>query len=174
MATRRRQLDFFKVPEKQFGGSLLKGNPRGKRPFTTKNALHVILKSKFALRDWSFIHKANKSKIDYCLRRQAKNNGIRIYGLQIMSNHIHLNLLFPSRGAYISYVRAVSGIIPRLVMGCERGRRAIIEQFWEARPFTSIINWGRHFEIVKRYFSLNKLEALGFTRPYARKILESG
>ncbi len=167
------QQNFFKSIPKHFGGSSLKSNPKGKRTFSSKKPIHLILKSKHASHDWSFFYKSNKAAIDNCIRKQAKLNGVRIYGLQIMWNHIHLNLLFPSRLAYNRFIRSISGLISRIVMGCERGRQAIINKFWEARPYTVIVSCGRQWSNLKNYFKLNQLEAFGFSRPYARMLLES-
>ena len=174
MAKRKtKQQFFFKEAPAVFGGKDLKSHPKDQRPVNVKHPMHVILHSRHAKLDWSFRKKEHLLQIEACVRKQLRDNGIKNYGLQIMSNHIHMNLRFPSRRAYQSFIRAVAGIIPRIVMGCERGMPALTTKFWTARPLTKIIGWGRQFKKLKEYFELNRLEAFGFSLPYARAILES-
>jgi REP element-mobilizing transposase RayT len=173
MSSRARQRSFFSSSKTFFGGSALKGNPRGKRSFSRKHSLHVVLKSRHARGPWSFLHKNNRAGVESCLLRHIKVNHIRNYGLQVMSNHIHLHLQFPSREAYIKFIRSVTGRIARRVLGSEKGSPSLVEKFWEARPYTQIVSWGRHFKTVVSYLKLNRLEALGFTRSAARQLLES-
>jgi len=176
------QTQFFKAAAKTFGGSLLKHNPREKRTLSFRRPIHLVMRSKYAKNQWSFLHKNNKSKIDFQVMKQAKANGIRVYDYVNVGNHLHMNLLIPSRLSYQRFVRSLSGIIPRLVMGIERGgarptdsmayeRKAPLATFWEGRPFTRILSWGREFRALQSYFQLNHWESLGQSRIQAKQLL---
>jgi hypothetical protein len=173
MFRKPKQFSFFKPSAKDFGGSKLKGNPREKRTLSVRHPIHLVMRSKHAVKDWSFLAKQNRRTVDSIVAGQAKKLGIKLYGYVNVGNHLHMNLLIPSRAAYKKFVRAIAGLIPRAVMGCERGRAMSLQKFWDARPFTRIISWGREFSSIKKYFALNRLEAIGFVRPHARALLES-
>src|SRR4051812_13907099 len=119
MIRRPTQTSFFKPAPKYFGGTNLKGNPRGKRPISITKPTHLVMRSKHARRDWSFLHKNNRKNVDGIITAQAKKLGIKIYGYSNSGNHLHLNVLFPSLRAYRVFIRAISGLIARAVMGCE-------------------------------------------------------
>ncbi len=44
--------------------------------------------------------------------------------------------------------------------------------FWDARPFSRIVSWGRDFKHVARYIGINSTEMLGLTRLDTRKMFE--
>jgi hypothetical protein len=168
-----KQNSFFKADSKSFGGKQKnKGNPKEKRTISIRKPIHLVLRSKHATYLWSFLHKNNRGKVDAVFMKQAKLNGIKVYGYENVGNHLHANLLVPSRAAYRKFIRAISGLIPRIVMGCERGRASVLEKFWDARPFTLILEWGRQFRALKRYFLKNRLQAIGFTNQGAREYLK--
>ncbi len=173
MKRRPKQFQFFKASLKTFGGSLLKGNPREARPISTRNPIHLVMRSSQARRDYSFLHKNNRAKVENIVVSHAKRLGIRIYGFENVGNHLHMHLLFPSRQAYRNFVRTIAGLIARTVLGAQRGQASLLKKFWDARPYTRIISWGREVTILKKYFSINKLESEGYNRELARAIVES-
>ena len=73
-----------------------------------------------------------------------------------------------SRRALNRFLRAVSGLIARFIMKAERGKACGIK-FWDARPFTRIVIWGKAFKAAKEYVELNFLEAMGFVAYRPRK-----
>jgi REP element-mobilizing transposase RayT len=157
-----------------FGGSLLKGNPRDARPIAVKRAMHLVLKSKKAVGARSFLAPARAAAILVLMNRVARLHGIRIHRYANGGNHLHLIVQTPSRVAFHKFLRGTTGVIARMTLGVERGR-ARGEQgleaqalprprssFWDARPFTRIIQWGRDFQKTNAYVIQNTLEALGF------------
>jgi len=71
------------------------------------------------------------------------------------------------RKGFISFLRAISGVIARIALGAERGHAKLKEaaQFWDQRPWTRILAWMKDFENVKKYVQQNFNEAMGFV-PY--------
>jgi hypothetical protein len=106
------------------------------------------------------------------IQRIAQRQGIRIYRYANSGNHLHVVLRAKSRVAYQRFIRTVTGLIARLTLGVERGRGSGIK-FWDARPFTRILEWGRDYQTAVAYVSQNTLEALGFV-PYAPRKKKPG
>lgn len=151
---------------KEFGGALLKGNPKLKRPISIKNASHLVLRSVLAQGPLSFLRK--DGEIQQITKRQAKKFGVKIYRYANGGNHLHMIILPRSRQAFNSFIRSITGLIARLVLGAERGSAKNL-QFWERRPFTRIVEWGRAYKQACDYLLQNTLEALGFIEYKPRK-----
>jgi hypothetical protein len=48
-------------------------------------------------------------------------------------------------------------------MGCEKGS-PMKNTFWDARPFTRIVDWGKiSIRTLKQYMAKKRLQALGFS-----------
>lgn len=158
-----KQMGFQILDEKAakfFGGVYLrKSHAKAKRPVTTKRSMHLVMKSSLAKGERSFLKHAHG--IQDVVREQAKRFGVRVYRYANAGNHIHMIILPSSRSGFNSFVRSLSGIIARMVLGAERGSAKGL-QFWDQRPFTRILEWGREYRGVVRYLVQNSLEALGF------------
>jgi len=164
----------------QFGGSALKGNPRTERPISIKRPMHLVLRSTQAMGSKSFLAPHRSKKIEALARTIGLKTGVEVKNFANSGNHLHLIVLPRSRKAFRAYVRALSGVIVRLTLGIERGRGVKSQRtekrtqantpdeaskFWDARPFTRILEWGRSLKTAQRYLVQNTLEALGFL-PY--------
>ncbi len=187
----KKQLDFiFDLTKKQkahhkiFGGSLLKnGHARMQRPLSSKDFTHIVLKSDIAVKNEKADLRMSKKRteIENIIRKNIQTFGIRIHKLAIASNHIHLLVSFKSRHKYFHWIRSVTGLIARLMLGAERGLSTVVNadispvnisahaqnpyrkiNFWSQRPFTRIVLWGRDFKNVYNYVEKNLLEAVGF------------
>lgn len=115
-------------------------------------------------------------RIESLVRGRAAAEGIRVYDFANVGNHLHIVIRVPSRRAYKSYVRALGGLIARQVLGAERGKPQlgqrtpgsdVISRFWDARPYTRIVTWGRDYAQLKSYVELNRMEAAGIDRATA-------
>lgn len=153
--------EFEKLKIKDFGGSLIKGNAREARPISTKRPLHVVMRSGLARGARSFLRPQNSRPIQDAVRRIARAQNVRIYRFANSGNHLHLIVLPTSRAAFMRFIRAISGLIARIVLRVQRGRPLRLK-FWDARPFTRILEWGRDYKRACAYLELNVLEALGF------------
>lgn len=154
-----RQQSFFKQKiNKFFGGSLLKSNPKTKRPISTAQAIHLVLKSQYAVGKYSMLHSYNAKKIESVILSQAKYWGIKIYHYVNVGNHLHLVIKLNNRRSFNPFIRTITGLIARHVLNAERGASKDV-QFWIARPFTRIINWGRDYLNINKYMKKNKGQA---------------
>lgn len=155
-------LEYYRRNKNCFGGQIYAGNPKHKRPFYSKLALHLVLRSSLAKGRNSMLHDRNRDRIKWLIRKQAKRFGVELYRYANSGNHLHL-LVKPSRerAGLQAFLRAVSGLIARTVLQAERGS-AKGKKFWDARPFSRVVSWGKAFDRCARYIERNVFEALGF------------
>jgi REP element-mobilizing transposase RayT len=152
---------------KHFGGDFLKNShAKVKRPISTKKAMHVVVRSTMAKGPLSLLRK-NK-EISSIIYKQARESGVRIYHFANAGNHLHMVILASSRMAFKNFIRSVTGLIARLILKAQKGAAKSI-QFWDKRPFSRILEWGRDFKITAKYLLQNTLEALGFIPYQPRK-----
>jgi REP element-mobilizing transposase RayT len=121
----------------------------------------LVLKSSLAVGERSFLRKNRARQIEALVFRLGRESGVRVYRYANSGNHLHLLLRPSSRQAFKLYVRALSGLIARMVLGAERGSAQGLK-FWDARPFSRIVEWGRDFKNLGFYILQNTLEATGF------------
>jgi REP element-mobilizing transposase RayT len=174
--------------QKSFGGVLSpvsgkewKSNPKTARPVAVKQAMHLVLRSRFARNEHSLL--VHDRALQRILQRLAKRFGIRLYDIANSGNHLHLILRLPHREALKPFIRAATGLIARLVLGVERGHkwmerpgpRVGVEgptRFWDARPWSRIVNFGPDFKRLKDYMLLNRADLAGFARTSYRAMLK--
>lgn len=157
--------------KKDFGGSLLKGNAKEKRPISTKRAMHLVLRSSLAKGERSFLQSGRKKQIRTLIESAAKTHGIRLYRQANSGNHLHLLILPSSRKAFQAFIRSITGLIARITLGVERGKAKSL-RFWDQRPWSRIVEWGTHYQQVQKYLLQNTLEAIGFI-PYQTRSASS-
>ncbi len=210
--SKEKQYSFFQdeyKPQKFFGGVLLCGRRKSLRPLSSRDSVHFVLRSTWAMGPDSFLAKRNYRDIDWYITHFAKKFGVRIYQRAINSNHIHLLLRITNRRLYRAFIKALSGKVASHVMGqqsfkafakarlalrtssqSERCRETPSKSvagdgskttatankkdrtrkgFWEYRPFSRVVNWGRDFKTCVNYLKQNFLEAFGFVAYKPRK-----
>jgi REP element-mobilizing transposase RayT len=147
-----------------FGGAKLgASHAKTKRHFRPKLALHVVIRSSQAQGKRSFFcHNIALAKL---LEGQATRHFIKVYAAANAGNHLHLLIQAPSREHLSNFLRALTGRIAQLVDGAKG--------FWDARPFSRIVGWGRDFKNVARYICINATEATGMSRETVRGMFDS-
>jgi REP element-mobilizing transposase RayT len=165
-----------KTNQRFFGGALLKGRRKSMRPLARNEAIHFVLRSPYAKGATSFRSRKNLPEIEKILAACARKYQVRIYRKAIQSNHIHLILKIHNRWLYRCFISVISGKIASLVMnqlsfqnflkslepgeGCREREKG--QAFWEFRPFSRILTWGKDYQNCCRYLLRNILEAFGF------------
>ena len=156
---RRRQQAFqgkeFEAQSK-FGGSLLKGNARGKRPLSTRLPLHVVVRTtKSSLRKPAVYRDVN-----LIVAGAARKYGLTLYKYANVGNHLHMLLKVPNRRLWPHFIREITGRIASLVQGLRGPQKG--ERFWLNKPFTRVVaGWGKAFKAVINYIYLNQMEGEG-------------
>jgi REP element-mobilizing transposase RayT len=154
---------------------------RSKRPLSTKEALHLVMRSSWAHGPYCLLRR--RKEIEHVIRLTAQTYGVRLYRFAIVSNHIHLLIKVSRRELYCRFIRVVTGRIAERVMRSlsfsnfrkthptpsQTEPQGIGQQFWQFRPFSRIVHWGRDYNGCAAYIEQNVLEALGFVRYKPRK-----
>jgi hypothetical protein len=104
-----------------FGGSLLKlSHAKTARPLSSKQALHVVLRSDFAQGSRSLLK--HERVIRNMLLKQGRRHGVKVYRVANAGNHLHLLVRFTKRRGLQNFLRGSTGLIARKVLGAERGK----------------------------------------------------
>ena len=156
------------------GGALLLNRRKSKRPLAFKQALHVVIRSRHAVGVNSFRQTKNLQKIENLITTLAAKYHVQIYKQTVQGNHIHLMLRFVNRNLYRAYICVLTGKIASHVMnhqsfknfqnrfqgnigrpfkgeGSQKNQQqasplsANGQKFFDFRPFTRILNWGKDF-----------------------------
>jgi len=181
---RSQQVSLIPALKSDFGGSLLRSNAKVARPLHTKKSIHLVLKSKFAIGRHSLLAPKNISEVERIVRSQAKACGIKIYHFVNVGNHLHLVLQIKNRALYARFIRAISGLIARLVTGRERSKAKVTVhsinstsptklKFWQARPFSRVVSWSREFKTIANYMNKNKIESEQIQKYFRPSIVRS-
>ena len=152
---RQTSFSFLKDYKKEFGGSLLLGKRKMRRPLSTKKPLHLILKSSHT----GVFNPGNRS-LEKLIRSQAEKFQIQIYDLALNWSHVHILIRIRDRADYVKFIRALTSIISFKL----RKFKPALKEIFTLRPFTRVIEWGRDFKRVLSYQILNQLESLGFIK----------
>ena len=157
-----------------FGASLLMGShPKKARPFRARLPLHIVLRSSSAKGARSLLR--FDREIEVLLEEHSLRHHVRIYGAANAGNHLHLVLQAPSKAHLAAFLKAISGRIAQIVEGPakEQNREAFKMRFWDARPYSRLLSWGKDFKNVCRYIGINATEAAaGLSREGTRQIFE--
>src|SRR5689334_16867058 len=141
---------FSKNYRREFGGSLLTGRRKERRPLSTKKPIHLVLRS-----DLSGAFNPGNRSLEQLIRRTAGRFGVRVYDLALNWSHIHCVIRIRNRESYNAFIRALTGTIARKIQISKR----YAEKIFSLRPFTRILEWGRDFRNVLQYQIINQLEA---------------
>ncbi len=156
----------------EFGGSLLnRAQNRHARPVSSREPMHVILKSSQAVGRWSLGHSKHIRLIRKIIESACARYGVKLMQYSNNCSHLHMLLKFPSKAGYLRFIRAISCSIAMLVTGAKKNAR-LSKPFWDHRPYTRVLRGLRALQIVRRYIHLNSLEADG-TIPYRKGRLRS-
>lgn len=159
MQKNTKQLKLFNgLSEKPyFGGELLKGRRRSRRPINTALALHIVIRASLAKGKLSFLN--FHDPISNALNEMSHRHQVRLYKWANSGNHIHLLIRATHRNNYRKFIRGVTSIIWQIVVK-STGAMPKKGGFWDHRPFSRIVSWGRDYIGVTNYILKNTLEAL--------------
>jgi REP element-mobilizing transposase RayT len=133
----------------------MKGRRKIFRPLDRKRPLHIILKSSLARGSKSFV--SNQLVVKSLIEAKAKAYGIKIHGLEIMRDHIHLFVSFKSRVFVQSFMKVTTGLIARAITKAAKGK-PFGKRFWDGLAFTRIITGRRDFATMRNYLVKNRIE----------------
>ncbi len=126
------------------------------RTIEDKKALHLILSC--GLNRQGFSLRTYVSLINAYILKFSSLFQVKIYKLSVNSNHIHILLKVRDRDAFKRFIRSVSASIAVSI----KAQYDYEGPFWQDRPFTRVVTWGREYSGIKEYILLNFKEAVGF------------
>ena len=169
-----KQTILFKTGRSDHGGDLRKKRKgRGKRPLSTQNSLHLVLRSTKAVGKWSFSQPRNRKAIVDLTKRFGHEYGVKVLSMANVGNHIHYHVKLSNLFTYKRFIKALTGMIVSHVTGCGRGK-PLPEPFWDLRPFSRVTYGYRGYLVLKNYVRLNHYESMGLLREQAREVLKYG
>lgn len=142
------------------------------RYISTFQSMNVTVRSSQAKGQWSFRTPKNFQAIETLSKKFAERFKVELIRISNNHNHLHFHLRFPSKKAYVKFIRALTAAIMIAVTGCTRWTRAMPKKFWDRRPYTRVIEDFSQYAVYENYLDLNDLEAEGFPRPFARWLLK--
>ncbi len=166
-----KQLKLFRKEGVVFGGGKSGTHPTGKRPFSKKCDVHVVMRSGHAVGGHSLLRSQNRKVVKGIIEKYGKRFYVSIKRNVNVGNHIHLLIRAPNAQLQRDFLRTISALIARHVMKAHKGSPMTVTRFWDARPFTRLVTMGRAFRAVTHYLALNSLEAIGFSKFEARNYL---
>ncbi len=154
---KQQSFSFFqkKLP-KTFGGQLLEGKRKSKRPLSVKSPLHLVIKSEKAKGNMSFMN--HQTAIARAISAASKKWNITICDKAVNFSHIHFVIRIKSESDYRAWIRELTSEIVRLI-SAKAGVK--LNQFFTLRPWTRILHWGRDFKNAMEYLVLNQMEVVG-------------
>jgi REP element-mobilizing transposase RayT len=145
-------MGFLNDYKKEFGGSLLVGRRKTRRPLSTKDPMHLVVRSELS----GTFSPSNRS-LERLIRSTAKRFGVKVYDLALNWSHIHAVIRIRNRDSSNSFIRALTGTIARKIQISKNPT----EKIFSFRPFTRILTSGRDFRNVLQYQIINQMEARG-------------
>lgn len=166
---RQKQPSFHGFPKEQRafspGGRTTRA-ARQRRPRGTREAMHLVLRSDLARGPKSLLK--YDSLVRALIAKLAKRHGIRIYRIVNAGNHLHITLRLSKQFTWKGFISGLTGGIARAVQ--YKRAESSMRSFWNSRPFTRLITWGRDYNVVKDCHTLNQLEADGAVPPRSQML----
>lgn len=178
MPKRSLQLKLLAKEKSAYGGNLLKtrAGRRHGRPLTTRETMHLVLRSSKAKGEWSFRRTRNDEHVRRIIEKFSMIYSIRVISLANVGNHLHLQIKLFNRFTYKPFIRAVTAAIAMAITGRNRWTRTASEtpkeKFWDYRPFTRIVESFKGYLGLKDYVRINQLEGVESKRDDARFMLQ--
>jgi len=152
------------------GGNSRTTHPRSARPFHPRADLHVVIRSERARGPLSMLRRA--TRVGRAVRSVAARAHVELKDYVNVGNHLHLRLRARSRASLQAFLRALTGLLARILLKRERGVGARAnagvaaprESFWDARPYSRIVDGAGDGRALSHYFHLNRLETSGVTK----------
>lgn len=77
----------------------------------------------------------SQKKISRMVALQARKNRMQIHDFRLSAKHIHFYVQVKTKKDWLKFIRTITGLIARFVLGAEKGQKAK-SQLWKFRPWT--------------------------------------
>src|SRR3989339_381659 len=140
----------------EHGGEKRKHKRKIARPISTKDALHVVIRSTRAKNQWSLLHPRHVKRIKELIKEASDRFQIRIYQFAIVGNHIHLLIRGKMRLYIQNFLKFLPGSIAMIVTGAKKGNK--VGRFWNYLAYSRVVSFNKGFKIVSSYILKNEKE----------------
>lgn len=158
----QKQLNLIR-PRKEHGGEIRKGLRKLERPLDTKRAIHLTLRSSRARGPWSLLNPKHRFAVERRMHDAARKYGVKVYRFANVGNHLHILIKTRDRKSFQDFLREFSGRVAMMVSKARKG--SPVGRFWDELAYSRVVEWGRDFKNVTRYFVKNLFEAEGTYGP---------
>lgn len=124
-----------------------------KRELDFGKPTHLVLRLKETLPN---LFCPRDKKLREGFHKTAEKFSIKIYELVFNHTHVHLLTKLPSQEAYRAFIRELTS---RCVSYWSKKIGIKLRKIFATLPFTRIIEWGRDFFGIKKYFEKNEKES---------------
>ena len=140
------------------GGGIDANKRKLARPFRKNKPLHIVLKSSYVkgLRSLRSAH--NKLAVEKIVQTNAKKQNAKLHAHQNVGNHLHILASFKTKAALTKFLKTIAALISRHVTNAKKGKPAGIK-FWDAIPFSRIVDGLRDFRGMLNYILKNRIQA---------------
>jgi REP element-mobilizing transposase RayT len=139
------------------GGAPTKGKRKLERPLSSKQWIHLVLKSDKAKGHMSFLNPKHKIFVEQLLKEKASKFGVRIADQVNVGNHVHLKIRIHSRELFQKFLKSVTTLIARKVTGARKGKP--FGRFWQNLAYTRVLKSYIEELNLRGYFQANLVEA---------------
>lgn len=119
---RPKQFSLFERQSLSYGGELMKKRKgrSGPRPLSTRDPIHLVLRSSQAKGSWSFRLPKNRRRIHAIVKRLCTKYSIKLRSYANVGNHLHFEILLSLLQTYAAFIRELTGAIAVIVTGASR------------------------------------------------------
>ena len=129
-----------------------------KRPFNSKKAAHIVLRSRLLCGARSLLKSNRKAWVESLIRAKATAHQASLYKISVNSNHLHLLMKFRTAKDQACFLRDLTGTLALKIKKTFKIAKNI--KVWDARPFSRLIS-PRSYPSILRYIEKNRNEAAG-------------
>ena len=159
-----KQASFLPKLPRDHGGDLRAKKRKTARPFSHKQAIHVVFRSSNARGKWSMLTRNNERLIQKLLNECKARYHIRVYRSVNVGNHLHLLVKTETRQYAIAktefqaFLRRFAGAVAFQITGA---RKTKPRKFWNKLVYSRLVTWGREHEVLHDYLTKNFFESKG-------------
>jgi REP element-mobilizing transposase RayT len=106
-------------------------------------------------------------EIEKIARDLAAKSNLRLYKIAVAHNHIHLLVHGKTPQALAKFLKSFAGVMAKRMRKWAEAKGKGLklnpkQSFWSARPYSTLVRFGKHLRNVLKYLEKNRQEALGF------------
>jgi REP element-mobilizing transposase RayT len=103
-------------------------------------------------------------EIEKIARDLAAKSKLTLYKIAVAHNHIHILVHGKTPAALAKFLKSFAGVMAKRMRKWARakGLKLSDKSFWSARPYSTLVRFGKHWRNVLKYLEQNRQEALGF------------